>query len=245
MSHPSEAPSLRREGARKFRVERATGPFCRATSPTAERTKISPSDVEFVRTSRRQVAAENGQAGGSWAHVTLLGAVGARMVLSPSPRPSPLGRGRTTRRRSAVRARVERPTHGAFSEHGSILEARTSEPTIRSFKRRPKRLPLPEGEGWGEEEGHIPVETVPPSPSKTSKLQCRAASPAAGRLRQLTSFLRLVRYARRQVAAEDGQVGRSTQTSSTTVTEAGTSWVVATSTNFAIAPGSSPPNSSH
>jgi hypothetical protein len=44
---------LSRNDAVELRVERATGPFCRATSPTA------------VRSTRRQVAAENGQVGRS------------------------------------------------------------------------------------------------------------------------------------------------------------------------------------
>ena len=70
----------------------------------------------------------------------------------------------------------------------------------------------------------------------------RATSPTAGRVRLSPDGVRFVSSTRRQVAAENGQVGRSTQTSSTTRAETGRSWVVATSTNFAIAPGAIPPN---
>src|SRR5262245_41665830 len=46
-------------------LERATGPSCRATSPTAERTTRHEMVTVFVRSTRRQVAAENGQVGRS------------------------------------------------------------------------------------------------------------------------------------------------------------------------------------
>src|SRR5215203_2949493 len=46
-------------------VERATGPFCRATRPTAERVESYRIAGRFKRKTRRQVAAENGQVGRS------------------------------------------------------------------------------------------------------------------------------------------------------------------------------------
>ena len=44
-------------------VERATGPFCRATRPTAERVRRYGIAERFARKTRRQVAAEDGQVG--------------------------------------------------------------------------------------------------------------------------------------------------------------------------------------
>src|SRR5215218_5261000 len=44
-------------------VERATGPFWRATRPTAERVRRCGIAERFARKTRRQVAAEDGQVG--------------------------------------------------------------------------------------------------------------------------------------------------------------------------------------
>ena len=44
-------------------VERATGPFCRATRPTAERVRRHEIAERLARKTRRQVAAKNRQVG--------------------------------------------------------------------------------------------------------------------------------------------------------------------------------------
>jgi hypothetical protein len=69
---------------------------------------------------------------------------------SPSPRPSTLGRGRTARRRCAIRIGIERRAHGAIGWPGLIDETWASEPAILDFQTQPKWLPLPKGEGRGE-----------------------------------------------------------------------------------------------
>src|SRR5215218_3849281 len=64
LSPVSVAGATRRPRCQKVDwVERATGPFWRATRPTAERVRRYGITERFARKTRRQVAAEDGQVG--------------------------------------------------------------------------------------------------------------------------------------------------------------------------------------